>query len=471
MAEARGVYTDRIFRAFPQRGEGKKACANTRKTERDLRNFANTVSTGVKKATSKFKQFFQSKTGPSIRNIPKEVPTLQYGTSNRQKRAIIKKPPFVVPGVIRHNDLHLIQAVPEMKSNGLLSKKISYKPAAKATSISEAQSVIRPPGLKISSKVKTAACLEIAPATQGFVVPPGSHKRDFTLNLLMISSFLLNFPEVRSFNGKCLPLTSRRKGISQALHNDVSASCQQGEVAVFTPRIKENPWITVNREFSAQKQFSSLSRSGSGSPTLPVTYFNEEFSDEDNSLNHSDIDNDLAKDSLDNKQAYELETPSRKESQENVSNSEESLNHSHENDQIHPITNQENIYSRDGYTIVVKPNGDSLITQEQQIHTDNLIVAQQLREQMSLKKFNLDELCCVWSNFLEEDGKIPSEETGNVLTVIRQTEQLQRERFNQYASLIDQFEHNSGEKIITTSDLEGFWEMVLLQVFLSILTL
>jgi len=59
---------------------------------------------------------------------------------------------------------------------------------------------------------------------------------------------------------------------------------------------------------------------------------------------------------------------------------------------------------------------------------------------------------------------VPEEETGSVRTVIGQAHLLQRERFTQFAGLVDQFENKSAEKEITPTDLEGFWEMIYLQV-------
>lgn len=102
---------------------------------------------------------------------------------------------------------------------------------------------------------------------------------------------------------------------------------------------------------------------------------------------------------------------------------------------------------------------------QQSTHGKNMEIARQLRAQVDEKKTQLDELCRLWNDKLKQDNAIPDDETGAVLTVIGQTQQLQREKFHQYAGLILQFENNSDEKKITKTDLEGFWEMILLQVF------
>lgn len=83
------------------------------------------------------------------------------------------------------------------------------------------------------------------------------------------------------------------------------------------------------------------------------------------------------------------------------------------------------------------------------------------RQRLDAENSRLKNLCLIWERELEEN--IPPLETGNVLTVIRQTQQLQREKFNQYADLVNQFENKSGKKIVV-NDLEGFWELIQLQV-------
>ena len=75
----------------------------------------------------------------------------------------------------------------------------------------------------------------------------------------------------------------------------------------------------------------------------------------------------------------------------------------------------------------------------------------------------MNDLCAYWEELLEAN-EVPEEETGSVSTVIGQSRLLQRERFNQFAGLIHQFETKTGEKEIKRIDLEGFWEMIYLQV-------
>lgn len=85
------------------------------------------------------------------------------------------------------------------------------------------------------------------------------------------------------------------------------------------------------------------------------------------------------------------------------------------------------------------------------------------RALMASEGTRLTDLCNSWEELLSK-GEVPEEETGSVRTVIGQAHLLQRERFTQFAGLVKQFEEKSGEKEITPTDLEGFWEMIYLQV-------
>jgi len=79
---------------------------------------------------------------------------------------------------------------------------------------------------------------------------------------------------------------------------------------------------------------------------------------------------------------------------------------------------------------------------------------------MSSEGSRLTDQCSSWDELLNS-GEVPEEETGSVRTVIGQTHLLQRERFNQFAQLVNQFENKTSEKPITPKDLEGFWEGII----------
>lgn len=91
--------------------------------------------------------------------------------------------------------------------------------------------------------------------------------------------------------------------------------------------------------------------------------------------------------------------------------------------------------------------------------------AHHFRAMMASEGSRLTDLCSNWEELLSKD-EVPEEETGSVRTVIGQAQLLQRERFTQFAGLVNQFETKTGEKEITPTDLEGFWEMIYLQVSL-----
>jgi len=88
-----------------------------------------------------------------------------------------------------------------------------------------------------------------------------------------------------------------------------------------------------------------------------------------------------------------------------------------------------------------------------------------LREEWLVVTSRLESQCHLWENILEREGdQIPDEETGSVLTVIRQTKLLQDQKCKMYFDLIDYFDKGTGEKPIYISDLESFKELVQQQV-------
>jgi len=57
-----------------------------------------------------------------------------------------------------------------------------------------------------------------------------------------------------------------------------------------------------------------------------------------------------------------------------------------------------------------------------------------------------------------------------IRTTIGQTRLLIAERFKQFEGLVDNCEFKRGEKEITCTDLDGFWDMVNFQVCTCVLT-
>lgn len=121
-----------------------------------------------------------------------------------------------------------------------------------------------------------------------------------------------------------------------------------------------------------------------------------------------------------------------------------------------PMSNQSNDVQSSPY---LKRRAGSLI------NTPVNREALHFRSLMASEGSRLNDLCSNWEELMD-NGDVPEEERGSVLTVIGQAHLLQRERFNQFAGLVNQFENKTAEKEITPTDLEGFWEMIYLQVMI-----
>ena len=187
-------------------------------------------------------------------------------------------------------------------------------------------------------------------------------------------------------------------------------------------RYKLHPWITKERRCSAQQPFESLFGI-QGSPAPRVTIY------EDSST--TDGENPFA------------------------TNNFPSSTHGM-NDLLSPELNQ-------GDAQIIEKDVDGVNATPNQVNFEKREVADQLRYQVEETKMRFNELCHLWNERVK-DGIVPHDENGAVVTVVLQTEQLQRERFNQFSDLIVDFQNDSGPKKILKSDLEGFWETISLQV-------
>ncbi|KAL7632429.1 UNVERIFIED_CONTAM: hypothetical protein RMT77_017283 [Armadillidium vulgare] len=65
---------------------------------------------------------------------------------------------------------------------------------------------------------------------------------------------------------------------------------------------------------------------------------------------------------------------------------------------------------------------------------------------------------------MEESTDIPEDLIGDINVIVGQSELLIKERFTQFASLIDDSEFKRSEKEITLEDLQGFWDIVMIQI-------
>ena len=79
----------------------------------------------------------------------------------------------------------------------------------------------------------------------------------------------------------------------------------------------------------------------------------------------------------------------------------------------------------------------------------------------------LNELADFWSK-IQSEGRIPEHVNDEILAVVGQTRLLLSDKFQQFRSLIDNYEAKceNTTTIIKTDDLLGFWDMLYLAVIL-----
>ncbi|RZF40421.1 hypothetical protein LSTR_LSTR011191 [Laodelphax striatellus] len=77
---------------------------------------------------------------------------------------------------------------------------------------------------------------------------------------------------------------------------------------------------------------------------------------------------------------------------------------------------------------------------------------------------NLLVLCNRWQTVLDSAGNIPKEMQDDIRRAVGQTKLLVNEKLKQFKDLLKKFQKGDGDESITPNDLEGFWELVLIQV-------
>jgi len=91
--------------------------------------------------------------------------------------------------------------------------------------------------------------------------------------------------------------------------------------------------------------------------------------------------------------------------------------------------------------------------------------ADHFRNLLKDTRTQLTEKCDIWNKFLEEnDENIDENVKGSIRTVVGQANLVMRERGKQFESLIHSHEFGTSEKVINSSDLQGFWDMIYFQV-------
>jgi len=92
-------------------------------------------------------------------------------------------------------------------------------------------------------------------------------------------------------------------------------------------------------------------------------------------------------------------------------------------------------------------------------------IADLYRKKLDGKTVELQNKVKYWTELSsEDDSNIPPSIKDEINVVCGQTVLLTTDKFMQMRSLIEEFDNKSGPMPITTSDLDGFWDMLLLQV-------
>lgn len=79
----------------------------------------------------------------------------------------------------------------------------------------------------------------------------------------------------------------------------------------------------------------------------------------------------------------------------------------------------------------------------------------------------LESICQEWLHIQSSVNDLPPEASELISAAVGQTQLLLRSKFNQFRDLINKCEKSLAgetEKPVTCSDLEGFWDMVFIQV-------
>jgi len=92
-------------------------------------------------------------------------------------------------------------------------------------------------------------------------------------------------------------------------------------------------------------------------------------------------------------------------------------------------------------------------------------IADVYREKLDKKTVELQNKVKYWTELSSENGNnIPQAIKDEIDVVNGQTKLLTTDKFIQMRSLVEEFDNKSGSMPITTGDLDGFWDMLLLQV-------
>ncbi|XP_029954783.1 disks large-associated protein 5 [Salarias fasciatus] len=85
------------------------------------------------------------------------------------------------------------------------------------------------------------------------------------------------------------------------------------------------------------------------------------------------------------------------------------------------------------------------------------------RSEIARETERLTALSLLWESKVEDES-IPEDMRDGMRTAVGQARLLMKERFGQFAGLVDDCELGRGDRVTTCSDLQGFWDMVHYQV-------
>lgn len=92
-------------------------------------------------------------------------------------------------------------------------------------------------------------------------------------------------------------------------------------------------------------------------------------------------------------------------------------------------------------------------------------IADNYRKKLDRKTIELQNKVKYWAELSSGNGSdIPQSVKDEIDVVCGQTKLLTTDKFMQMRSLVNEFDNKSGQMLITTDDLDGFWDMLLLQV-------
>ncbi|CAI6363067.1 unnamed protein product [Macrosiphum euphorbiae] len=97
-------------------------------------------------------------------------------------------------------------------------------------------------------------------------------------------------------------------------------------------------------------------------------------------------------------------------------------------------------------------------------YEDNTI-ADNYRKKLDRKTIELQNKVKYWAELSSEKGsEVPQSVKDEIDVACGQTKLLTTDKFMQMRTLINEYDNKSGQMLITTNDLDGFWDMLLLQV-------